>query len=193
MSATRRSKRLSVKVEPSNGARPARVKRENVKKEGTLLKTESGVKKEESSTLKQEPPTTRARKRTLEGAAKSESAGSRTSRTSKRMKGANQDTIDKTTRKWDIVPAQQGRFILSPTSMCWIKVGSDSYNALLHDSFGKFYLEHIPVILMDGRRWSSYSPPQSQVARRKLPADLFLIPELRKYPVATKAGPCDHV
>lgn len=156
------------------------------------MKKEEGVKQEEGvkmegvsikrEDIKLEPRATRARKRALEM-----ENGSRDTPT-KRLKGSNQDTLDKNTRKWDVVPAQQGRFVLSPTSMSWIKVGSDSYNALLANPFGKVYLGYTPVILMDGRRWSSYCPPKSQAARRKLPADLFLIPELRKYPVATKAG-----
>jgi len=72
--------------------------------------------------------------------------------------------------------------------MSWVKVGSERYKTMLPDPITLSYLEHTPVVKMDGRRWSTYGPPSSQVVRRRLPGELFLVPELRKYPVATKPG-----
>jgi hypothetical protein len=162
---------------------PTRIKRENrrpLKQEvNRAVKIEESptVKKEEPVFVQHEPMITRVRKR-----AKAESAPT------KPMVGDNQDAHDRNLQKWQVVPANAGRFVLSPISMSWVKIGTGTYQTLLSDSITRGYLEYTPVVKMDGRRWSTYAPSSSQAVRRHLPKEIFLIPELRKYPVATKEG-----
>lgn len=178
------------------------VKKENkvpIKQEHKV-KTEYGssVKQEESNHVKSEPMTTRSRKRaqdlsTVKPEKKLKTEVTEDKDTVEVPEKAtvshikNQDARDRDRRKWEVVPAQEGRFILNPKTMFWVKVGSESYKTMLEDSSNLSYLEKTPVVKMDGRRWGAYGPPSSQAVRRKLPAQIFLIPEERKYPVATKA------
>lgn len=193
--------------------RAGKVKAEGVKSEPkvkqefeTLVKKEPKVKieegsqfKKESDVVKHEPMLTRSRKRAqdsenvkAEKKPKKEVESDAYEVPEKSaftlQKGTNQDTRDRGKRKWEIVSAQEGRFILNPKSMSWVKVGSEGYKNMLADPANAKYLERTPVVEMDGRRWSTYGPPSSQAIRRKMPAQIFLIPEERKYPVATKAG-----